>query len=216
MDNWIRAKHELTYRIRQKAKELEELGEKLDLTKKESWARAEREISEDIRLRAYLRYQATKDHRLDDWLQTEWECNQLPDFNAKVDDLAQEWFQLSGGWIDLEVAREIAKIEFKRKAAYYIWENRCRAEDDWYHAEKTKGISNEINTLAQVIMREAPYLSKEEARYSSKDRLEFKIRERAYYRRGSIAEKAYFLCLKNPNNSEYENWCCAAKEYDNL
>ena len=211
MDNWLRAKNELMCRIKQKA---DELRKNEGLTEEESMARAEREMTEGIRVRAYLNYQATKDQGRDDWLQAEWECNQMPDFDAKVDNLVPKSVQSSGYWVDPEAVREIIKIEFKRNAAYYIWENRSRAEDDWYHAEKS--ISNEIDKSAQDIMTELPYLSKEEATCCAKDRLDFKIKERAYCRRGWIAEKAYFLWLNNPNNSEYENWCRAAKEYDDL
>jgi len=211
MDNWLSAKHELTYRIKQVSNELRK---KLGITKEESMVSAEQEIRQDIELRAYLIYQATKDHSPDDWFQGECECNQIPDFDAKLNNLAQKWFQSSGGRMDLDVAQEIAKIEFKRKAAYYIFENRCRAEDDWYRSEKS--LKNEIDNLAQVIMKETPYLSNEEAMYCSMDRLYFKTKQRAYYRRLWIAERAYYLSISNPKGSEYENWCLAAKEYDNL
>lgn len=209
-DNWLTAKHELTYRIKEKTNEL---GKKSGLTAEQFVTRAEQKIRQDIELRAYLVYQATRDHALDNWLQGERECSQMIDFSPEVNSFAQELCQALGSWLDLQAARELAKIEFKIKAAYYIWKKRCRAEYDWYSSEKS--LSNEIEALAQAIVKDKPYLSKKEARYCAKDRLFFKIKERAYHRRRTIAEQAYCLTKSNPNNTEYENWCLSAKNYDN-
>jgi hypothetical protein len=49
-------------------------------------------------------------------------------------------------------------------------------------------------------------------------KIEYRKR-RAYFiwvQRNWIKECAYFLSLKNPDNSAYANWCQAALEYDNL
>lgn len=119
-------------------------------------------------------------------------------------------------WTDPKATYVVKKAEIIRIAAYYIWLNRCRMEDDWYSSEKSKSLSNKINDLAQKIMKKEPYLTEEEAWYCARDRLYPEIAEKAYYRQGWIAKCAYYLAQSNPNKSEYENWCSAAKEYDNL
>lgn len=82
VDNRLRAENELIYRIKQIANGLRRNNP--NLSEQEAMAIAKQEVKQEIELRAYLIYRATKDYTLDNWLQAEQECRQMPDFDSKI------------------------------------------------------------------------------------------------------------------------------------
>lgn len=206
MDNWERAEYELMYRIKQKAHRLEEEG----LPMRDALENAKQELRDDIRLRAYLIYCATKDYTMQNWLRAE---NDILNIHTNdINNYAKMLVSASENWLNFEAAIEIAKFEFIRTSAYYKWLDRCNMENDWYTSEKN--LNKTICNLAEKIRLDYLYLTNEEAWFCARDRMYSEIKGRADKRQESIALSAYFKSKRDPCNSDIENWYNAATEYD--
>ncbi len=208
MNNWIRAKHETIYRFKVEAHALVRKGEKLHIANK----KAEKKVKGDVELRAFLTYCATNDFTLDNWLRAKEECYNRTDFYKNVNKSAKRLMEKSVIKITPKAAFLWSKLEFINSRAYFIWKSRCDMQSNWYDAESS--LLNEINEGAKKILEKNEYLSLEEAWYFSRDLYYGKIRERARDKWKWVSQRAYYISLENPSNSEYDNWCLAAKEYD--
>jgi uncharacterized protein YukE len=193
IDDWCQAEEELSYLFK-------EAGQQT------------REVANSIRLRAFEIWEARKDHTLDNWLKAEYICSSNNNFENELTNLSNmiesdNWYRISP-----EAAYCIAKIEYVRTAAYYIYEEINKANEDWYQSERS--LNNNIIDLSTAIAKREKKLTDKEAKYKARDLLHDTIREKAHKRRDWISTCAYYLSKANPANSEKENWYIAANRYD--
>jgi hypothetical protein len=102
--------------------------------------------------------------------------------------------------------------------------NSC-ALDYWLQAEeefsKDPSFDDRVNRRADNVLRLVPlrYQKKPEKTRKAvigKIKIDY-IKRRAYFiwfRNMWLSENAFYLSLKNPDNSAYANWCQASIEYD--
>lgn len=207
-DNWERAKYELKYRIKQESYAFSGNPHPSNLLI------FEQKIKKEIELRAYLIYCATKDYTFDNWDNAEKEFNNRnigskEEFNKYKNSLIIS----SGNKLPEYIAHEFAKIEFIRKRAYYLWEDKCREKFDWYQTEANTKIRKKINDKAREVKARDGYLSDEEAWFCARDNAYNDIEKKAQIRREWIARRASVLASENPHRSPEDNWYIAEKEW---